>query len=171
MVIMDCAVYSLFSFHQSRVPVYLSNWPAGTSLKNIIHLGQVCKGNMIGVWKVGRTVYKTCLLTYSLLGVFNRWCKCRNSKGDFSSMSSVCLGASILILVLMRFSMQGSLSAKSQAPLREKYLNWKDRLRKVSMNKKWTTLIMKLSLFILWVGGWRILVVSRLVTWSPHKAQ
>lgn len=32
--------------------------------------------------------------------------------------------------------MQGSLSAKSQAPQREKYLNCKDRLRKVSMNKK-----------------------------------
>ena len=28
--------------YQSRVPVYLSNWPAGTSLKNIIHFGQVC---------------------------------------------------------------------------------------------------------------------------------
>lgn len=27
--------------NMSRVPVYLSNWPAGTSLKNIIHFGQL----------------------------------------------------------------------------------------------------------------------------------
>lgn len=40
--------------NMSRVPVYLSNWPAGTSLKNIIHFGQIIVAGKCQMFDYGR---------------------------------------------------------------------------------------------------------------------
>ncbi|XP_078360080.1 lysosomal acid lipase/cholesteryl ester hydrolase-like isoform X2 [Oculina patagonica] len=40
--------------NMSRVPVYISNWPAGTSFKNIIHFGQIIVAGRCQMFDYGR---------------------------------------------------------------------------------------------------------------------